>query len=56
MWICLEGDEDMERKESKFSFLNKLHNTESKIEERIVNQKEAERHSKEQNKNKRKKK
>ena len=54
MWICLEGDEDMERKESRFSFLNKLYNTESKIEERIVEQKKAERQSKKQNKRKKK--
>ena len=56
MWICLEGEEAMEPKESRFTFLNRLHKTESKIEDRILEQKKAEREIKTQNKNKRKKK
>ena len=56
MWICLEGDEDMEQKESRFAFLNRLRRKESEIEDRIVEQKKAQRESREQNKNKRKKK
>ena len=56
MWICLEGEEDMDRKDSKFELLNRLHKTEGKIEDRIVEQKKLERKFKQENKTKRKKK
>ena len=56
MWICLEGEEDMDRKNSSFEFLNRLHKAEGKIEDRILEQKKLERKFKEETKIKRKKK
>jgi len=34
MWICLEGDEDMETKESRFQTVNKISNKLSSIEDK----------------------
>lgn len=39
MWICLEGDEDMEAKESKFEIVNKLTSKVSEIEDRAFHKK-----------------
>lgn len=39
MWICLEGDEDMEIKESRFEIVNKLNTKLSSIEDRAFTKK-----------------
>ena len=36
MWICLEGDEDMARKPSRFAFINKLNDAFDKKEEEAI--------------------
>lgn len=39
MWICLEGDEDMEVKKSRFEFVNKLNSKLSNIEDKAYKKK-----------------
>ncbi len=39
MWICLEGDEDMERKESSISFINNIQKKTDAFEEKLVEKK-----------------
>ena len=39
VWICLEGEEDMQRKKSRFAFINKLNEKEDKIHDRLVERK-----------------
>ncbi len=39
VWICLEGEENMERKKSRFGFINKLAEKEDKLRDRIVERK-----------------
>ena len=39
VWICLEGDEDMERKKSRFSFINKINEKQDELGERLIEQK-----------------
>ena len=41
-WICLEGDENMERSPSRFSFINKLHAWEDKQDEKTLARKKEE--------------
>ncbi len=53
IWICLEGDENMERKESRFGFINKLNAVSDRMEERTLARKKEERQRKEENKKKR---
>ena len=38
-WICLEGEESMERKPSRFKLINKINEYEDKIEDRLVERK-----------------
>lgn len=52
MWICLEGDEDMERKRSKFEFVNKLNDAFDKKEEEAIKSTIEYAHSKKRKKKK----
>ncbi len=47
IWICLEGEESMERKESRFGFINKLNEVSDRIEQKTLQRKEKERLEKE---------
>ena len=38
MWICLEGDEDMARKPSRFAFINRLNDSLEKKEQEAIRQ------------------
>ncbi len=40
VWICLEGDEDMARAPSRFSFINRIHAWEDKQDEKTLARKE----------------
>ena len=55
MWICLEGEEDMQRKPSPIAFIRSIQKREDTLEERIVeNKKEAKRKKNERKKGKKK--
>lgn len=54
IWICLEGEESMERRPSRFGFLNRLHAWEDKLDERTVARKAEERRLREERKQNRK--
>ena len=56
IWICLEGEEGMERKESRFSFINRLNALSDKMDERTMQRRAEDRRIKEENKAKRNKK
>lgn len=47
IWICLEGDENMERKESRFGFINRLNAFSDRMEQKTLLRKEKERQEKE---------
>ena len=51
VWICLEGDEDMERKRSRFAFINKINETQDKLADRLVEQKREQKLQKAKKKN-----
>ncbi|MBQ5800748.1 MAG: hypothetical protein IIW20_02585 [Clostridia bacterium] len=42
MWICLEGDEDMERKESSIGFIRNMQKKTDSFEEKLVEKKKEE--------------
>lgn len=42
MWICLEGDEEMQRKESKNPFVNMVNRATDKVEDRMLERKRRE--------------
>ncbi len=46
IWICLEGDEGMERKESRFGFINKLNAFSDRLDQKTMERKEKERQAK----------
>ena len=46
IWICLEGDEGMERRESRFGFINKLNALSDRMESKTLERKERERREK----------
>ena len=48
IWICLEGEESMERKASRFGFINKLNALSDRMDERTLARKEEERARKEE--------
>ncbi len=50
IWICLEGEESMEKKPSRFGFLNRLRDMEEKMEERTLARKAEERRLREERK------
>ena len=52
MWICLEGDEDMERKKSRFEFVNKFNDAFDKKEEEAIRSTIEYAHSKKRKKKK----
>ncbi len=52
MWICLEGDENMERKRSRFEFINKLNDAFDKKEEDAIKSTLEYAHSKKRKKKK----
>ena len=53
VWICLEGEENMERKPSRFKLINKINSYQDKLEDRLVEQKrEQKRQKAEKKKNK----
>ena len=56
IWICLEGDENMERKESRFGFVNRLNALSDKMDERTLARRAEDKRIKEENKRKRNKK
>ena len=39
VWICLEGDENMERKESRFGVINKLNEISDRLDQKTVDRK-----------------
>jgi hypothetical protein len=47
MWICLEGDESMERKPSRFALINKLNEISDRLDEKTLARKERERRERE---------
>ena len=47
IWICLEGDEHMETKPSRFGFINKLNALSAKMDEKVLSRKKEERTQKE---------
>ena len=47
IWICLEGDEDMARHESRLPFINKLNEWSDRMEQKTLERKERERREKE---------
>ena len=51
VWICLEGDEDMERKKSRFAFINKINEKQDKLADRLVEQKREQKLQKAKKKN-----
>ena len=53
IWICLEGDEQMERHESRFGFINRLHALSDRMDERTMARKAEDKRRKEENKNQR---
>ena len=48
IWICLEGDEDMARHESRIPFINKLNEWSDRIEQKTMERKARERREKEE--------
>ncbi len=48
VWICLEGDEDMERRESRFGLINKLNALSDRLDKKTLARKEAERREKQE--------
>lgn len=56
IWICLEGEEAMERKSSRFGFINRLNAFSDKMDERTLERRAEEKRRKEENKAKRNKK
>ena len=50
VWICLEGEDNMERKRSRFSFVNRLAEKEDKLQERLVERKREQRDGKKKKK------
>lgn len=46
VWICLEGDEQMERKESRFGFINRLRAAEDKLDGKTMARRQEEKERK----------
>ena len=53
IWICLEGEEQMERRASRFGFINRLYAFSDKMEEKTLARRAEEKKQKEENKQKR---
>ena len=53
IWICLEGEEQMERRTSRFGFINRLNAFSDKMEEKTLARRAEEKKLKEENKRKR---
>lgn len=53
IWICLEGEEQMERRPSRFGFINRLDAFSDKMEEKTLARRAEEKKQKEENKRKR---
>ena len=51
-WICLEGEEKMERKPSRFKLINKINAYQDKIEDRLVERKREQKRQKTEKKEK----
>lgn len=54
IWICLEGEESMERKSSRFGFINRLNALSDRMEERTLSRRAEDKQRREENKRKRK--
>ncbi len=54
IWICLEGEESMERKSSRFGLINRLNALSDKMDERTLARRAEDKHRREENKRKRK--
>lgn len=54
MWICPEGEERMERKSSRFAFINKLNAIGDKIDDKTLERKQREQEARMQRKNEKK--
>lgn len=46
IWICLEGDENMEAKRSRFGFINKLNDLSARLDEQTLARKQKEKEEK----------
>ena len=53
IWICLEGEEQMERRPSRFGFINRLNAFSDKMEEQTLARRAEDKKRKEENKQKR---
>ncbi|MBO7171054.1 MAG: hypothetical protein J6W28_07755 [Clostridia bacterium] len=53
IWICLEGEENMERRQSRFGFINRLNAFSDKMEEQTLARRAEDKKRKEENKQKR---